>query len=552
VKIDLSFLAKLKPDLTRVTEFFRYGAGSKVGDLIDGIKKRIPEDLQERLPGRRSMFIIGGGFAALLIAGGAMIFLMSGGSKDKEETQVAEQAAPAKAEPAKAGPAQAGPAKTDLATAVPDQGGPAPSSGGGESGPPAKNKPPSISMPMPPRLTGSAALLTPTPPPSDGSSPPAAKPEAKTEAKPDGKAEAKVETKPGAKPEEAKPLAAIPPLKPDEMEQQPGTTPASSTASSSSQSAAPALPPKIERTNALARAPGEPAMPKAGGEAVPAANFVNLTAPAKPPTPLIEPQKAERFFRKMGNASLPIIAPDGTTVAQAYARPFPKEENRPRVAIIVTDLGLSKEATEAAIAKLPPEVTLAFSPYADRLPDWIKKARAAGHEVLIGLPLEPENFPTRDPGPFGLLSFLAAEENVKRLDAVLGRGVGYVGILAAMGGKFLGDAEALKTVLKALKDRGLLFVDNGLATKSATGTVGAEMGLPFAVADVWLDDRAFRTAIDARLFKAEELAKANGKSLAIASAKPVSFERIMAWHATLEGKGVVVAPVSAVVRQGGS
>ncbi len=530
MKIDLSFLAKLKPDLTRVTEFFRYGAGSKVGDLIDGIKKRIPEDLQERLPGRRSMFIIGGGFASLLLVGGAVVFLMSGGGKDKAETQVVEQASSPPAQSS----TQAGPGEVSSLSP-------------GESGPPAKNKPPSVNLPMPPRLSGSAALLTPTPPPSDGQAPPAAKPEAK--------AETKAETKPSAKPEEAKPLATIPPLKPDEMEQQPASASGAGTGSSSppsSQPTGPALPPKIERTNAQARAPGEPSMPKPGGEAVPAANFANLSAPAKPPAPLVDPQKSEHFFRKMGNASLPIIAPDGATVAQAYARPFPKEENRPRLAIVVADLGLSKEATEAAIAKLPPEVTLAFSPYADRLPEWIKKARAAGHEVLIGLPLEPENFPTRDPGPFGLLSFLAADENVKRLDAVLGRGTGYVGLLAAMGGKFLGDAEALKSVLKALKDRGLLFVDNGLATKSVTVTVGAEMGLPFAVADVWLDDRAFRAAIDARLFKAEELAKANGKALAIASPKPVSLERIMAWHATLEGKGVVVAPVSAVVRQGGS
>ncbi len=521
MKIDLSFLARLKPDLTRVTDFFRYGAGSRVGDLIDGIKKRIPDDLRERLPERRSMIMIGGGLAALLIAAGAMVFLMSGGPKkngDKPDVeQVASNASP----------------QTEAST---------------DSGKSAKkNKIPAVSMAMPPRLSGSAALLSPTPPPSDGSAPPAIspKPEGKGEVKSNLKADPGTGPKLEAKPEDAKSLPTIAPLKPDEMEAQPEASP-------TKKSSAPIVPPKVLRTNAVARAPGEPFMPKAGGEAPPAANFANLNSPATPSAPLVDPQKAERFFRKMGNANLPIIAPDGATVAKAYARPFSNEEKRPRLAIVITDLGLSKEATEAAISKLPPEITLAFSPYADRLPEWIKKARAAGHEVMIGLPMEPENFPTRDPGPFGLLSFLAGEENIRRLDTVLGRGTGYVGLLASMGGKFLGETEALKTVFKSIKDRGLLFVDNGLAMRSVTGVVGKEMGLPFAIADVWLDDRAFRTSIDARLFKAEELAKANGKVLVISSPKPVSLERIMAWHATLEGKGVVLAPVSAVVHQEGS
>ena len=47
------------------------------------------------------------------------------------------------------------------------------------------------------------------------------------------------------------------------------------------------------------------------------------------------------------------------------------------------DLGLSRAATEAAIAKLPPSVTLAFSPYARNLKTWPERAKGAGHEVLV-------------------------------------------------------------------------------------------------------------------------------------------------------------------------
>ena len=41
--------------------------------------------------------------------------------------------------------------------------------------------------------------------------------------------------------------------------------------------------------------------------------------------------------------------------------------------------------------------------------------RRAGHEVLIGLPMEPADYPRRDPGPQTLLTSLDAAENLKRL-----------------------------------------------------------------------------------------------------------------------------------------
>ena len=44
-------------------------------------------------------------------------------------------------------------------------------------------------------------------------------------------------------------------------------------------------------------------------------------------------------------------------------------------------------------------MTLAFSPYADDLPRSVAKARAAGHEILLQVPLEPYGYPDVDPGP---------------------------------------------------------------------------------------------------------------------------------------------------------
>ncbi len=96
---------------------------------------------------------------------------------------------------------------------------------------------------------------------------------------------------------------------------------------------------------------------------------------------------------------LPIVGPNGKTAWQTYARPFTPTEDGPRLGIVMEDLGLNRDRTQDAIDKLPPEVTLAFSPYSQGLQDWVDKARAAGHEVILAIPMEPINYPERRSRP---------------------------------------------------------------------------------------------------------------------------------------------------------
>src|ERR1700761_8082059 len=99
---------------------------------------------------------------------------------------------------------------------------------------------------------------------------------------------------------------------------------------------------------------------------------------------------------------LPIIAADGRASWKAYARPF-ADDGRPKIALVIGGLGLNPDQTKAAIEQLPPEVTLSFSPYAENLQAQIDHARAAGHEVMVEIPMEPLDYPDNDPGPYTLL-----------------------------------------------------------------------------------------------------------------------------------------------------
>jgi hypothetical protein len=225
-------------------------------------------------------------------------------------------------------------------------------------------------------------------------------------------------------------------------------------------------------------------------------------------------------------------------------------DERPRIAVVLTGLGLSDSATEAAINKLPPAVTLSFSPYARGLERWIALARSRGHEVMLDLPMEPATFPNEDPGPQGLLIKLSPEENLDRLDWVLSRGSAYVGVAGALGSRFTASRSAMEPILQDVKARGLIFLDRRTTEESVIPAVAAELDLPRAINNRSIDERqASRVAIDARLAQIERIALTDGYAVAMAQPYPVTLDRLADWATELTARGFVIAPISALADQ---
>ena len=234
---------------------------------------------------------------------------------------------------------------------------------------------------------------------------------------------------------------------------------------------------------------------------------------------------------------------------QRNARSFAAPPSQPVIAVVVSGLGLSADATEAAITMLPPEVTLSFTPYSHRLNDWIAMARIFGHEVMLDLPMEAPGA-AEAIGPYGLTTAAAPADNLGRLDWILSRSGALVGVAGAYGEGFLGSPAALRPVLSELRGRGLIFLDNAPGGHAASSALAADLGLPFAASDGKIDaGLASRRAVDARLVQAEDLALRRGSAVVMAEGLPVSIERLGTWLLGLSERGVQVAPISAVAKR---
>jgi polysaccharide deacetylase 2 family uncharacterized protein YibQ len=276
------------------------------------------------------------------------------------------------------------------------------------------------------------------------------------------------------------------------------------------------------------------------------------TAAAIPPDRAAEFEKAARggdpaLIEPSANGPLPMVANDGRKAWQVYARPFDRTDRRPRVAIVVVGLGLAMPEAQAAIERLPPAVTLAFNSYANDLPDWLQKARGAQHEVLLTVPMEPVDYPREDPGPQTLLTALTPRQNLDRLEWTMGRAAGYVGLTNLMGSRFLTAATELRPILEVIKGRGLLFLETRAANQTAVAALAQELALPQAASDRDLDSTLSPAGIDQALAELEPIARRKGSAIGTGSPYPLTIDRLVAWAAALESKGLVLAPLSAVI-----
>jgi polysaccharide deacetylase 2 family uncharacterized protein YibQ len=253
----------------------------------------------------------------------------------------------------------------------------------------------------------------------------------------------------------------------------------------------------------------------------------------------------QRLLEKSRYGMIP-MASDGLKPFTAYAAEADraKAAKMPVVAIVVGGLGVGAAKTVDAIMKLPAAVTLAFTPYGSDPTKLAERARAQRHEILLQIPMEPYDYPDNDPGPQTLLTTLAPEQNLDRLHWHLSRFQGYAGIANFMGARFTVTDAVMQPIVREAAKRGLGYFDDGTALRSVAPSLAVAQAMPFAKADISIDAVPTAVEIDRALSKLEALAKERGIAVGVASALPISIERIGVWTKALESRGIMLVPLT--------
>ncbi len=307
-------------------------------------------------------------------------------------------------------------------------------------------------------------------------------------------------------------------------------------------------PPKVAETPPQPEPPA-PREPDAAPAPAPAPQVTEAPAPVPVPTPPPPPALTPKPVVAMlpppvAPLEPPKVAP-GSPLWKKNALPFRAPPGKPAIAIVIDDMGVDRKRSNRAVS-LPAPLTLAWLPYAHELPAQARAARAAGHELMLHLPMEPSG--SADPGPQALRVSLDKGEILRRTKTALDSFDGYVGVNNHMGSRFTADHAAMAPVLGEIARRGLLWLDSRTTAKSAGLTIARELQMPFAGRDIFLDNEMTVPAVRAQLARTEQVARRQGYAIAIGHPHDATIDALASWMPEVQKRGFVLVPVSAVVR----
>ena len=161
--------------------------------------------------------------------------------------------------------------------------------------------------------------------------------------------------------------------------------------------------------------------------------------------------------------------------------------------------------------------------------------------------MEPLGFPKNDPGRATLLTSSNEVENLNRLEHVMKKAGGYVGLLGTLGTKFMLHSETFLPILKTIKQRGLIYVDSRSTSRSLGPELASSIQLPRAFNNIFIDKEPSNQKIKDKLDELEKIALKKRFAVGIAQPFPLTIEILSQWAEKLKAKQISLAPITAVV-----
>jgi polysaccharide deacetylase 2 family uncharacterized protein YibQ len=231
----------------------------------------------------------------------------------------------------------------------------------------------------------------------------------------------------------------------------------------------------------------------------------------------------------------------------ATPRPQPAPGARGRLAILIDDAGQKDDLVPAAAA-LPTQVGIAVLPFLPKSAETASAMHAAGHEVWVHLPMEPENYPADNPGPGAVLVGMTADELRTTVRSALNNIPFAVGVNNHMGSKATADLKTMTWIMQELSVRGMAFIDSRTTINTVAEQAARAQGVPSNRRHVFLDNQRDAAAIRKQLDEAVYRCRLDGEAIAIGHLDPVTIKVLAAELPGLAAKGADLVKPSELVR----
>jgi uncharacterized protein len=220
-------------------------------------------------------------------------------------------------------------------------------------------------------------------------------------------------------------------------------------------------------------------------------------------------------------------------------------DHPPMVAIVVDDIGYDQQIAEQFLAIDAP-LTFSVLPYGPHSRQLAAQARSQGHEVMLHLPMQPNEYPGIDPGPGALLSRMSPDEFIAQLKADLDQIPGLKGVNNHMGSAISTSPERMRQVFTILKKRGLYYIDSRTTAETVARPAAELLHIPFAERDIFIDHVEKEQFIRQQLHQLIRRAQRQGYAVGIAHPHAITYRVLTEFLPQLQ-HAVQLVPASMVI-----
>ena len=231
----------------------------------------------------------------------------------------------------------------------------------------------------------------------------------------------------------------------------------------------------------------------------------------------------------------------------AWAQPA-LAETRPRIAIIIDDLGYALAAGERAVA-LPGPVACAFLPAGPAAGRLALAAAEKGKEVLVHLPMQARAV-DEHAEPDSITLETTRQDFARTFEAALDAIPGAVGVNNHRGSLVTRHPGHMSWLMQEIGAReSMFFVDSYTTHESVALKIAAETGIDAVKRDVFLDADTSPDAIRAEFERLKALARKQGAAVAIGHPNEATLSLLEKELPRLEAEGFELVPISTLTMQ---
>lgn len=223
-----------------------------------------------------------------------------------------------------------------------------------------------------------------------------------------------------------------------------------------------------------------------------------------------------------------------------------KHIHYPKFSLIIDDIGLEMNSLYE-LSKLNLPLTISILPYRKYSKEAAAYAKKQGWEVILHLPMEPINYPMKDPGAGALMANMSNEELRYKLKEIF-NSVPYInGFNNHMGSRLTKMKDKMKIVMEEAKKRNLYFIDSKTTYHSIAYEVAKKENIPAVERTLFIDSIIEENAIRNNIIKLLKIANERGYAIGICHTHPETLKVLKELPFLLKKDKLRAVQISAII-----